>query len=497
MSDILADGSVPAAPPPAPRRKGVAWLAWIVILAATSAIVVRVATPADEENSEHGEASPGLELVKVQGRLFVGLGEVVRKQDAEAFENSKLYDSSNTLNQGPPRQRLLYVTIAGELKGPAEARRLLGVLREDMKKEPQAVSPADRRLTDILDRWYSGFDVEVKENVDPVTDEEKAFVRTELGWFGDLAFAAGQDETIRSRVIAPAEEAANVFAQVATIGVALGFAGFICLGLILYLAFRGELTSGVQTGSAHGGVYAETFALWLLALMGMSVLVSHIPGEYLVNQSLVFLGSLAILIWPRMRGIPWHQVREDIGWTLGRHPLAEPLLGPVTYVSALPMLAVGMTITMILVLVRVLVHQQAGEGAAEVFSGSSNPITPHPIVQKLLDADWTGRLQIFVLASVVAPIVEETMFRGVFYRHLREATRGLPAWLSMLFSAVVVSFIFAAIHPTGMIAVPMLMALALGFTIAREWRGTLIPSMIAHGISNGLVMAMVISLFGQ
>ena len=41
---------------------------------------------------------------------------------------------------------------------------------------------------------------------------------------------------------------------------------------------------------------------------------------------------------------------------------------------------------------------------------------------------------------------------------------------------------------------PALMALACGFTLMREWRGTVVPSMIIHGISNGLVMTFFILL---
>ena len=89
------------------------------------------------------------------------------------------------------------------------------------------------------------------------------------------------------------------------------------------------------------------------------------------------------------------------------------------------------------------------------------------------------------------------MFRGVLYRHLREGTRGL-GWVSSAFiSAVGVSFIFAAIHPQGLLTVPALMGLAFGFTLIREWRGTLIPSMIAHGINNGVVLLLTIVAFGS
>ena len=51
-------------------------------------------------------------------------------------------------------------------------------------------------------------------------------------------------------------------------------------------------------------------------------------------------------------------------------------------------------------------------------------------------------------------------------------------------------------HPQGILAVPGLMALALGFSLMREWRGTLLPSMIAHGINNGLLMLVMFSVLG-
>ncbi len=57
-----------------------------------------------------------------------------------------------------------------------------------------------------------------------------------------------------------------------------------------------------------------------------------------------------------------------------------------------------------------------------------------------------------------------------------------------------VSFVFAVIHPQGFLAVPLLMSLALAFTLMREWRGTLLPAMIAHGINNAVATAMLFFL---
>ena len=86
------------------------------------------------------------------------------------------------------------------------------------------------------------------------------------------------------------------------------------------------------------------------------------------------------------------------------------------------------------------------------------------------------------------------MFRGVLYRHVRDATRraGIGGFL---FSAIVVNTIFAIVHPQGLFAAPALaMALAFGFTLAREWRGTLIPAMIAHAINNALMVTVIYNL---
>jgi membrane protease YdiL (CAAX protease family) len=63
-----------------------------------------------------------------------------------------------------------------------------------------------------------------------------------------------------------------------------------------------------------------------------------------------------------------------------------------------------------------------------------------------------------------------------------------------VFSTVLTAFIFALIHPQGWVAIPALMGLAIGFTLAREWRGTLIPCLVMHGVSNGIVLGMVVLL---
>ena len=133
---------------------------------------------------------------------------------------------------------------------------------------------------------------------------------------------------------------------------------------------------------------------------------------------LASLLSLSALFWPVFRGIPWAQVRWEIGLRPGKQPPLEPLLGVGTYAMALPMLVFGVLVMLIILMI---------EGALQGQTAPADSFAPvhlpsHPVMGPVIADDWWGRFQVLLLASVIAPIVEETMFRGVLYRHLREAT---------------------------------------------------------------------------
>jgi membrane protease YdiL (CAAX protease family) len=40
------------------------------------------------------------------------------------------------------------------------------------------------------------------------------------------------------------------------------------------------------------------------------------------------------------------------------------------------------------------------------------------------------------------------------------------------------------------------MSIAVGMNLLREWRGSLIPSMVVHGLSNGIVVSMMVLMLG-
>ena len=52
------------------------------------------------------------------------------------------------------------------------------------------------------------------------------------------------------------------------------------------------------------------------------------------------------------------------------------------------------------------------------------------------------------------------------------------------FATLISSFVFAVIHPQGLFGIPILMSVAVVFALVREWRGSVVPSMITHALVN-------------
>jgi len=487
-----------------PRRIGAPWVAWIVIAVLVLAIIgLRQLEP--KEKGTTGEDIIGLLNMRMIGRYYVGAATLAN-QEAE----KQLYEQAEMLNTGTLAQRLQFVALAGELAGPSEAIERLDELKqklaasaEDATKqgsEPQpnrrptsgaAPTAAQTSVMQVLERLYR--DYEQGDLTGPsITPAERALLVQELGWFGELALApdGGPDVQRRQRVL--------LSAHVTMIGLVLLFGSFLVLalggfaGLIVCLVLwrQGQLHGGVLPPVTRHGVYAETFACWMvlfLMLSGLAGFVGRPGGALWLNLAAFFL-SLAALGWPLLRGIPWQTIRQDIGWTHGRLRVLEPLMGLVCYAMAVPILLFGLIITLILI----AAATQLG-WLGEVGGEFDPTVAPsHPVVNLVAHGGWLQWLQILLLASVAAPIVEETMFRGVLYAHLRGATQKLGTALSILASALLNGVLFAVIHPQGLLAVPALTAIAVGFSLTREWRGTLIPSMIAHGVHNGALMVLLI-----
>ena len=499
-SEPLEPGSAPlasetSAPVEEPPKRGVwpllfAVLAWAIITVMTFLAALGQALVKESEHGQATEGKIGLILVEMHGRALVGAAHFGLMQESP----QKIYEQAQSVNTGPIFQRLCFVTLAGELSGPGEALKQLADLDRQSALHGIKWDPRTYEVSSILRRIYTHQKWPVQHRAN-VSQAERTFLKNELGWFGELALSSdGVPPQVREEVLASAERTFLTIIGTVLFLILCGVAGLAGLILMVILYILGLLRGGLPCGSPGGMIYAETFALWMLLFTGLNVALVFLPEgtPRLPASGGIMLLSLIIVGWPVVRGVSWRQVRTDIGWTAGRRPLLEPLLGLGCYGMALPLLAIG--VVMMLGLMGLQHLLSGGEPGSDHFGPTGAPA--HPIVLAVATGDWWTRLQILVLVAVVAPIVEETMFRGVLYRHLREATCKVRAGWSMLLSATVVSLIFAIIHPQGLIAVPPLMALSYAFCLAREWRGSLIASMVAHGTNNGLLMVFLMLALG-
>jgi membrane protease YdiL (CAAX protease family) len=462
-------------------RKGFPILAWIAIALLVAGLYF-LQSYRSEKRAAAEDDQAGAVTLQLQARYIVGAAQFTNKS---AFESEAL-----KLNNGPVNRRLRAIILIGELSGPQKAEELLKDLDTQLTALKVEPSARDKTLDEILKRLYADYSHERLETSSVQVDERETLHR-DLGWFGDLALAPsdGPDKEARKQAIEPALVTAVVLLAVVALGLLSALAGLLGLVFLVIFFYSGKVRGGLHCGLSYGGLYAETFAIWLILYPALGVAAAFIPAgkSQLLVQGMVMLASLSVLIWPVLWGVPWRQVRQDIGLTPGRWPILEPLFGAGGYAMTLPLLGVAL-----IIMVAIMAARGGPYGAHPENNFGPIDQPSHPVVNYFASGNWWTWLQVIILASIIAPIVEETMFRGVLYRHLREWTNRFGFTLSMLLSGLVVSFVFAVIHPQGLIALPALMALAFGFTIVREWRGALIPCMVAHGINNGILTLMLV-----
>jgi membrane protease YdiL (CAAX protease family) len=114
--------------------------------------------------------------------------------------------------------------------------------------------------------------------------------------------------------------------------------------------------------------------------------------------------------------------------------------------------------------------------ADAVFQGI--PEAPHPIGQAVEQAGAWEMVCIFLVACVVAPVVEETFFRGVLFMGLWRRLQSF--WKA----AVLAGAAFAMLHPTLFAGLfPLACVGIVGCVLMRE-RRSLAACMVMHSLFN-------------
>lgn len=357
-----------------------------------------------------------------------------------------------------PEEKLRAICVVGELEGSDAALKELARVEPLLKSVPLKQDAAALRI--IYTNGPSHLSAAQREGL-----------VQRHGWFGKLALTFGTppDDPQRRAVI---HSATTTFAAFAIFEISAGLALLVGVGLLvlaIVLLAVGSVRPAYRSALPPTTAFLEAFALYLVGFTATALFVRWARPRAEISTTWYAIPIvLFAMIWPAFRGISWPELRRGLGWHRGRGLFFEVWAGIGAYLAGLPIIVMAMVLSWVLVT-------------------RSGAVAVHPIMFDTPRGAWPIA-ELYLLASVWAPLVEESMFRGALFHHLRQRHGW---WLSALVS----SFVFAAIHPQGWAGIPVLGAIAMVFAAIREWRGSIFASAAAHAVNNGVVTTLLILAF--
>jgi membrane protease YdiL (CAAX protease family) len=360
--------------------------------------------------------------------------------------------------------------FAGELLGPDQATTRFDRLTPSLPED----SPL---LEDIaaLRAIYGG------QRPDATTAQR---LKTHHGWIGELAGSHGLSDSDPARVSLLAGGETILFLT-ALVGVAVfgaTIAGIVLLILALVRGAGRRWDSAFIPPSPGGSLAIEMVALFVLGFLALKAASAAAEMWLPARQALWFalVGQwtlLAVCLWPRFRQVP--RGMTLMGWHRGKGVAREIGAGLIGYLACIPIMFLGVIVSLTLVFIHAAIRY--------ALTGQPPPPAPeNPVLE--IASGRSGVLitvMIFFLASLWAPIVEETIFRGCLYRHLRSFWHWLPAGL-------LTALCFGVMHGYPILMLGPVIALGFGFSLLREWRGSLIAPMTAHFLHNTFVLGLLL-----
>ena len=208
-------------------------------------------------------------------------------------------------------------------------------------------------------------------------------------------------------------------------------------------------------------VFGLTIATFVALNLIYSVMLVAGVGESLVltGPLLFFIEAVGAmgalyLVLIKARKFSW----AELGWALAS-------TGWLILAGAGAVVMYGVLISIALIVGRI-----TGSTGVDIIPAPTN-LTPNTVL---------GFLSTMVLGAAIVPIAEEFLFRGVLYRWLRDSW-GLYAGL------VGSALVFSAVHlvlgsPAGL----QIFLIGLALAYLYEHTGSLKPSMVFHGVNNGI-----------
>jgi hypothetical protein len=280
------------------------------------------------------------------------------------------------------------------------------------------------------------------------------------------------DKAIRSKTFDPNKMIGfSIFATVAIFGLGVGLVLWYIYGFQRQagrLLPKGLAMGNIDMGRADRLIFVALLIISTYFISGsvMSQIVHHssFAVELLVYVPIfVVIGivfNVPIFGWritAKSLGISFEKFPEKLGWAIGAFFANIPIM---------------------LVLVAVTASLQ------KFLPGGG-----HPVSEELMNNPSPSDLaKIALLACVIAPIWEEIFFRGLLFPAFTKAF-GKP-----IYGALLSSFIFASIHPQGLLGIPVLMTVALMLCGVTYQTKSLVSNIILHGLHNGATLIAAVVL---
>ncbi len=387
------------------------------------------------------------------------------------------------------QDRFRLALLASYLGGDDEALRRLSALEKAIGKTQELAPSGDvpgpeaRLVADIAAAR------EILSGGTIPDERREAFVKAH-GWFAQLALQHLAPETapakqallVNGGVILVIVLAMVLLALVAFVG---GIAAFVTM---LVSLSSGRIRRSFVAPAPGGSVYLEMVALFMGGFLALgavgSVVVAinagAVPSWLLPFKFVAQWLLLLVLFYPLLRGVSWSRLRHDLGLYSGRGVLREMACGVWGYFAGLPLLFVAFLMVFGYLALRGA-FQAGGRG------GKGVEVPENPIAEMLAGASVLELLLLFLLASVWAPIVEETIFRGALFRHLRSRVHFVVA-------AIVSALAFGFMHSYPIPLLLPVITIGFNFALMREWRGSTLASITAHAMHNATLLSLAIPL---
>jgi membrane protease YdiL (CAAX protease family) len=366
-----------------------------------------------------------------------------------------------------------------------------------------SIAPSNRSSAAVereLALWQSALNGNASS--DQVREFERAVHRMELGWYAHIALEAlYRGAGLETEAVNEARLANRSSARVFLLGMLGAIAGVLGLGLCALLGlrllstarrYRPPLTplDRLLTPRAPWPYtprqrsilyylfisYLASVAILRIATgwLGVSPLLGASTDRPVQSLALAIRLSLLPLVLPTL--LLLRVARREfikpaaLGFCTANWKV-DVLCGVAGYMSSIPLLYVARTLS------------------ERLFRGVETPV--NPAISSFAGTESTlFQALIFLQAAMLAPLIEETLFRGVFFQSLEDRT---GRWLA----AVIASGVFAVLHPQLPLGFLGIFVLGMVFNALFVLRRSLLPGIVAHALNNGLILLFLLTLIRE